>query len=80
MTYYFLFFFTIYTIYKYVGGRKKILLLCFALLIQIIDTSLGLKEYTFGKSTNKKDYSLNDPIWKNLNKNYKIVNFYFFIF
>jgi len=72
--YYFLFFFTIYTIYKYVGGRKKILLLCFALLIQIIDTSLGLKEYTFGKSTNKKDYSLNDPIWKNLDKNYKIVS------
>ena len=72
--YYFLLFFSIYMVSKNLYKKKRILLLSVLLLIQITDISEGLKNYAFGKSFNKKEYKLNDPIWKNLNDDYEIIS------
>ena len=61
-------------IYKSCSKKTSIIFLSILVIVQITDLSIGLKEYVYGNSFNKKKIVLDDPLWKKIEKNYEVAS------
>ena len=70
---YFLLILSIVIIYKCFRERISFIIISFFLLIQILDTSAGIKSRINFFTPAKQGFELKDPIWSDLFKRYKVV-------
>ena len=71
---YFLLILSIVVLYKCFKKKSSLILISLFLLIQIADTSAGIKERINFFTPVKQGVKLEDPTWKNLFEKHKIVN------
>ena len=70
---YFLLILSIIIIYKCFNEKKSLLIITLFLIIQVADTSAGLKDKIKSFSPSKRAFFLKDQIWSDLFTKYKIV-------
>jgi len=70
---YFLLILSIVVIYKSFSKKKSLTILSLFLLIQIADTSAGIKDRLYFSSAFEETVELKDQIWNGLFKKYKII-------
>ena len=71
--YYLILIFTIIFVFRVVSEKKSILILSILLLIQIVDTSSGLKQLLFSKKFEPEYLNLKGDIWDKIAKEEKIL-------